>query len=88
MVWTKQDNEKQANEINADESGQGVMGNVVRDWNMIIWCGVPSDGSQGHSISEGSCDTKDRRYAENSALITITGSLHYIHIQNSHFKFV
>jgi len=55
---------------------------------MIIWCGVPSDGSQGHSISEGSCDTKDRRYAENSALITITGSLHYIHIQNSHFKFV
>jgi len=45
----KQDNETQVNVIMDEESGQWVMGNVVCEGMTIVWCGVPSGGSQGHS---------------------------------------
>jgi len=32
-----------------EESGKWVMGDVVCGWMTIVWCGVPSGGSQGHS---------------------------------------
>jgi len=49
MGWAKQDNETPVNMIMDEEFRQWVMGNVVCEGMTIVWCGVPSGGSQGKS---------------------------------------